>query len=79
MNRTRIVIVLIMLIVLAVTLAGMFLTCGVTAYLPFLQAKKGNWTGAMSRTELWINDPGRQQQHWRPWHSRRRRRSRPGG
>jgi len=46
MNRTRIVIALIMLIVLAVTLAGAFLTRGVTAYLPFLQAKKGNWTGA---------------------------------
>ena len=46
MNRTRIVIVLIMLIVLAVTLGGAFLTRGVTAYLPFLQAKKGNWTGA---------------------------------
>ena len=46
MNRTRIVIVLIMLIVLVVTLAGAFLTRGVTAYLPFLQAKKGNWTGA---------------------------------
>jgi len=46
MNRTRIVIVLIMLVVLAVTLAGAFLTRGVTAYLPFLQAKKGNWTGA---------------------------------
>jgi len=46
MNRRRIVIVLIMLMVLAVTLAGVFLTRGVTAYLPFLQAKKGNWTGA---------------------------------
>ena len=46
MNRTRIVIALIMLIVLAVTLGGAFLTRGVTAYLPFLQAKKGNWTGA---------------------------------
>jgi small-conductance mechanosensitive channel len=46
MNRTRIVIVLIMLVVLGVTLAGAFLTRGVTAYLPFLQAKKGNWTGA---------------------------------
>jgi small-conductance mechanosensitive channel len=46
MNRTRIVIVLILLIVLAVTLAGAFLTRGVMAYLPFLQAKKGNWTGA---------------------------------
>ena len=39
-------IVLIMLVVLVVTLAGAFLTRGVTAYLPFLQAKKGNWTGA---------------------------------
>jgi hypothetical protein len=46
MNRVRIVIVLIMLIVLAVTLAGAFLTSGVMAYLPFLQARKGNWTGA---------------------------------
>src|SRR6201990_3563865 len=46
MNRARVVIVLIMLIVLAVTLAGAFLTRGMTAYLPFLQAKKGNWTGA---------------------------------
>src|SRR5690348_9711790 len=46
MNRTRIAIVLIMLIVLAVTLAGAFLTRGVMAYLPFLQARKGDWTGA---------------------------------
>ena len=46
MNRARMVIVLIMLIVLAVTLAGAFLTGGVMAYLPFLQARKGNWTGA---------------------------------
>jgi small-conductance mechanosensitive channel len=46
MNPTRIVIVLIMLIVLAVTLAGAFLTRGVMAYLPFLQARKGSWTGA---------------------------------
>jgi len=46
MNRARMVIVLIMLIVLAVTLAGTFLTGGVMAYLPFLQARKGNWTGA---------------------------------
>src|SRR5438094_8062117 len=46
MNRARMVIVLIMLIVLAVTLAGAFLTRGVMAYLPFLQARKGNWTGA---------------------------------
>ena len=46
MNRARIVIVLIILIVLAVTLTGAFLTRGVMAYLPFLQARKGNWTGA---------------------------------
>jgi len=46
MNRTRMVIVLIMLILLAGTLAGAFLTRGVMAYLPFLQARKGDWTGA---------------------------------
>ena len=46
MNRARVVIVLVMLIVLAVTLAGAFLTRGVMTYLPFLQARKGNWTGA---------------------------------
>jgi len=40
------VIVLVMLIVLAGTLAGAFLTRGVMAYLPFLQARKGDWTGA---------------------------------
>ena len=46
MNRARTVIVLMMLIMLAVTLAGAFLTRGVMANLPFLQARKGNWTGA---------------------------------
>jgi small-conductance mechanosensitive channel len=46
MNRSRKVIVLIMLLVLTVTLAGSFMTRGVMAYLPFLQAKKGSWTGA---------------------------------
>lgn len=46
MNRARIVIVLVMLVVLAVTLTGAFLTRGVMAYLPFLQARKGDWTGA---------------------------------
>src|SRR6476660_9979506 len=46
MNRSRMVIVLVMLIVLAGTLAGAFLTRGVMAYLPFLQARKGSWTGA---------------------------------
>jgi len=35
-----------MLLVLAVTLTGAFITRGVMAYLPFLQARKGNWTGA---------------------------------
>jgi hypothetical protein len=34
-----------MLAVLAATSAGVFLTRGVMEYLPFLQAKKGNWTG----------------------------------
>jgi hypothetical protein len=40
------VIVLILSIVLAATLTGAFLTRGVMAYLPFLQARKGSWTGA---------------------------------
>jgi small-conductance mechanosensitive channel len=46
MSRTRTVIVLVMLIVLAVTVIGAFLTRGVMADLPFLQARKGSWTGA---------------------------------
>jgi small-conductance mechanosensitive channel len=46
MNRARMVIVLIILIVLGVTLAGAFMTRGVMAYLPFLQARTGSWTGA---------------------------------
>jgi small-conductance mechanosensitive channel len=46
MTRRRILIVLIVLIVLAVTLTGAFLTRGVMSYLPFLQARKGDWTGA---------------------------------
>jgi small-conductance mechanosensitive channel len=46
MNRARTVIVLVMLIVLAVTAIGAFLTRGVMADLPFLQARKGSWTGA---------------------------------
>jgi small-conductance mechanosensitive channel len=46
MNRSGKVIVLVMLIVLAVTLTGAFMTRGVMAYLPFLQPRKGNWTGA---------------------------------
>ena len=46
MNRSRRVIVLIMLLVLSVTLVGAFMTRGVMAYLPFLQTRKGKWTGA---------------------------------
>ena len=46
MSRSRLLIVLVLLLVLAVTLAGAFLTNGVMAYLPFLQARKGKWTGA---------------------------------
>jgi hypothetical protein len=46
MNRYRRVIVLILLIVLIAALTGAFMTNGVMAYLPFLQARKGNWTGA---------------------------------
>src|SRR3954467_1733557 len=46
MNRARTVIALIMVVVLAVTLLGAFLTRGVMEYLPFLQARKGYWTGA---------------------------------
>jgi len=40
------VIFLILLVVLIATLTGAFLTRGVMAYLPFLQARKGSWTGA---------------------------------
>src|SRR3989475_5558165 len=46
MSRGRTVSVLVMLILLAVTLTGAFLTRGVMADLPFLQARKGSWTGA---------------------------------
>ena len=46
MNRSRTVIVTVMLIVLAFTAVGAFLTRGVMADLPFLQARKGSWTGA---------------------------------
>src|SRR5215470_16197153 len=46
MNRALMVVLLIMLVVLVVTLGGAFLTRGVMAYLPFLQVKKGDWTGA---------------------------------
>src|SRR6266566_4506940 len=46
MNRARTCALPILLIVLAVNLTGAFLTRGVMAYLPFLQARKGTWTGA---------------------------------
>src|SRR5215470_11197170 len=46
MNRTRTVVVLITLSVLVGAVVGAFLTRGVMAYLPFLQAKKGDWRGA---------------------------------
>src|SRR6201984_1114781 len=46
MSRSLRLTILVMLIVLAVTLVGAFMTRGVMAYLPFLQAKKGSWTGA---------------------------------
>ena len=46
MSRARMVIVSIMLVVLAFTLAGALLTRGVMTYLPFLESRKGNWKGA---------------------------------
>jgi hypothetical protein len=46
MNRARAIIVLILLLVLAITLAGTFMTSGVMSYLPFLQPRTGNWKGA---------------------------------
>src|SRR3954466_1098979 len=46
MNRFRRAILVILLIVLSAALLGAFMTRGVMAHLPFLQARKGNWTGA---------------------------------
>ena len=46
MTRRRRIAMLVALVVLGVTLGGVYLTQGVMEYLPFLQAKKGNWTGA---------------------------------
>lgn len=45
MTRARKLSLLIMLAILAATSVGVFLTRGVMAYLPFLQARKGNWAG----------------------------------
>ena len=46
MNRSHKLIVVVMVSVLVVTLAGAFMTRGVMAYLPFLQDRRGSWTGA---------------------------------
>src|SRR5499425_3508847 len=46
MNRFRRAILVTLLIVLTAALLGAFMTRGVMAHLPFLQARKGNWTGA---------------------------------
>src|SRR5689334_2381228 len=46
MSRSRVLTVVIILGALVVALVGAFMTRGVMAYLPFLQAKKGDWTGA---------------------------------
>lgn len=45
MTRARKLSLLTMLVILAATSVGVFLTRGVMEYLPFLQARKGNWTG----------------------------------
>jgi len=45
MTRARKLSLLIMLAILAATSVGVFLTRGVMEYLPFLQARKGNWAG----------------------------------
>src|SRR5258707_15215598 len=45
MTRVRKVTIAILLVVLSTALAGTYLTRGVMEYLPFLQTKKGNWTG----------------------------------
>src|SRR5215467_2966169 len=46
MSRGRLLVVVVLLFLLAITLAGAYWTQGVMSYLPFLQAKKGDWTGA---------------------------------
>lgn len=45
MTRARKLAIGSLLVVLGITLAGTFMTRGVMEYLPFLQAKKGNWSG----------------------------------
>jgi hypothetical protein len=46
MKRFRRAILVILLIGLTATLIGTYMTRGVMAHLPFLEARKGNWTGA---------------------------------
>jgi hypothetical protein len=46
MSRTRLLTTSIVLAILVATLIGAFQTRGVMSYLPFLQVKKGDWTGA---------------------------------
>jgi small-conductance mechanosensitive channel len=46
MSRTRLLTTSIVLAVLVTTLIGSFQTRGVMSYLPFLQLKKGDWSGA---------------------------------
>ena len=45
MTRIRKLTIAVLLVLLITAMAGSFLTRGVMEYLPFLQAKKGNWTG----------------------------------
>jgi len=45
MNRFRRLTLLVLLILLTATLIGAFMTRGVMEHLPFLQGRKGNWTG----------------------------------
>jgi small-conductance mechanosensitive channel len=45
MTRARRLTVAVLLVVLGIALGGAFLTRGVMEYLPFLQAKRGNWSG----------------------------------
>src|SRR6478672_9803134 len=45
MTRARKLTITVLLVLLSTALAGAFLTRGVMEYLPFLHAKKGNWTG----------------------------------
>src|SRR5262249_48811044 len=50
MSRARLLVVVVLLFALAFTLAGTYWTQGVMSYLPFLQARKGDWNGAYVAT-----------------------------